>query len=150
MITSEGPKVLEFNCRFGDPETQAILPLLKSDLAELMLASIDGNLGKVETDISNEAAVCVVISSGGYPGSYDKGKVIEGLGNLDKETLAFHAGTRRKGRQITTSGGRVLGITSRAPNIGSAIERVYKEVQKVTFDGAYYRRDIGKKALKRH
>lgn len=149
MITKTGPKVLEYNCRFGDPEIQAILPLLKSDLIDLILASIDGSMSKVVPKIKNESAVCVVMASGGYPGSYEKDKVIHGLNDVDKAVTVFHAGTRIKGRYILTSGGRVLGVTAIGKSIRSAIDRVYQNIGKITFDGAYYRKDIGHRALNR-
>jgi phosphoribosylamine--glycine ligase len=149
MITAGGPKVLEFNCRFGDPETQAILPLLKTDLVDVMMASIDGTLSKCSVKTTKKAAVCVVMASGGYPGSYEKGKRIRGLSDLDPEILVFHAGTKRKGDDIVTSGGRVLGVTAVGGRIETAIRNVYRAVGKITFDGAYYRRDIGHRALKR-
>lgn len=149
MITSGGPKVLEFNCRFGDPEIQAILPLVKTDLVELMMASIEGNVGKFSPHMKNDAAVCVVMTSGGYPGSYVKGKVIYGLDQVKSDIIVFHAGTKLKGKELITAGGRVLGVTAVDKTIEAAIEKVYKAVGKITFDGAYYRRDIGHRALKR-
>jgi len=149
MITSGGPKVLEFNCRFGDPEVQAILPLVETDLVELMMASIEGRVRDVSLKLRDDAAVCVVMSSGGYPGSYEKGKIIHGLDEVDSDILVFHAGTRLEKKKLITSGGRVVGVTAVGRNIKSAIEKVYKAVGKITFDGAYYRRDIGYRALKR-
>lgn len=149
MITSGGPKVLEFNCRFGDPEIQAILPLVETDLVELMMASIEGNVGKFPTHMKDAAAVCVVMASGGYPGSYVKGKVIRGLDQVKSDIFVFHAGTKVKGKEFITAGGRVLGVTAVDETIEAAIEKVYKAVGKITFDGAYYRRDIGHRALKR-
>lgn len=149
MITLDGPKVLEFNCRFGDPETQAILPLLKTDLVDLLMESANGRLHSEQVDIREEFAVCVVMASGGYPGPYEKGKTIHGLNQVPPDILVFHAGTRWKDEQIVTSGGRVLGVTGLGKTIPEAIEKVYKAVSKITFDGAYYRRDIGQKALVR-
>lgn len=149
MITSGGPKVLEFNCRFGDPEIQAILPLVKTDIIDLMLASIDGKISDLNIEIHDNAAICVVMASGGYPGSYEKGKVIQGLDLVDEDVIVFHAGTKKKNKNLVTSGGRVLGITTMASRLEDAIEKVYKAVGQITFDGAYYRRDIAHRALKR-
>ena len=149
MLTPEGPKVLEFNCRFGDPETQAILPLVDGDLIELMMASIEGNVRKVSIKVQNQAAVCVVMASGGYPGPYERGKAIKGLDQVAPEVLVFHGGTRRKGGFLETAGGRVLGVTAVGDTLPWAIEEAYRAVGKITFDGAYYRRDIGHRALKR-
>ncbi len=149
MITPEGPKVLEFNCRFGDPETQAILPLLETDIVEIIEASIEGRIRDISLAVRNEAAVCVIIASGGYPGSYEKGKIIYGLDQIPSDILVFHAGSKIKGKDIVTAGGRVLGVTALSSTIETAIEKVYKAVGKITFDGAYYRKDIGYKALRR-
>lgn len=149
MVTREGPKVLEYNCRFGDPEIQAILPLLDVDIVDLMLSSINGKVGKAEAKISNKAAVCVVMASGGYPGSYDKGKVIHGLNKLPPDIMVYQAGTKLKGDDLLTSGGRVLGVTAVSDDIESAIKKVYQSIGMITFDGAYYRKDIGQKALRR-
>ncbi|MEN6349867.1 MAG: phosphoribosylamine--glycine ligase [Syntrophomonas sp.] len=149
MITSEGPKVLEFNARFGDPETQVLMPMLKGDIIPLFEAAAEGDLKDCHMDMETGSCVCVVLSSAGYPASYEKGKVIDGLGNLDKDTLVFHAGTARKDNAFITNGGRVLAVVSRGLDIKEAINSVYKEVKKVHFDGMHYRNDIGKKALKR-
>ncbi len=149
MITPEGPKVLEFNCRFGDPETQAILPLLETDIVELIKASIEGRVKDVSLAVRNEVAVCVIMASGGYPGSYKKGEIIYGLDQIPSDVLVFHAGSKIKGKDIVTAGGRVLGVTALASTIEAAIEKVYKAVGKITFDGAYYRGDIGYRALRR-
>ncbi len=149
MITTTGPKILEYNCRFGDPEIQAILPLLKSDLIDLLLASVEGNISKVFPKIKSESAVCVVMASGGYPNQYKKEKVIHGLNQVDNSVIIFHAGTKVKGNNFLTSGGRVMGVTALGKTIRSAIERVYQNIGKITFDGAYYRKDIGYRALNR-
>ncbi len=149
MITQSGPKVLEYNCRFGDPEIQALLPLLKSDLVDLMMASISGNMTEVTLKIKNESAICVVMTSGGYPNSYETGKVIHGLDEVKDNTIIFHAGTIVKGNNILTSGGRVLGVTASGNSIRSAIQKVYDTIGKITYDGAYYRKDIGYRALNR-
>jgi len=148
MITKEGPKVLEFNVRFGDPETQAILPRLKDELVEIMLAVIEGGLGKVKLSWTKESCICVVISSGGYPGEYQKGKEISGLTELkDKEGIAvFHAGTKIVDGKILTNGGRVLGVTALGETIQDAITKSYDAIGKIKFEGMHFRRDIGAKA----
>jgi phosphoribosylamine--glycine ligase len=145
MITREGPKLLEYNVRFGDPETEVILPALKSDLLEVILSCFDGTL-KLKSMAYNEGAyVDVVLASGGYPGKYEKGKVITGTDSLHSDTLLFHAGTELKSGDLVTSGGRVLNVVSKAATVDEAIEKVYSEVEKVQFDGKYYRKDIGKR-----
>jgi len=162
MITKEGPKVLEFNVRFGDPETQAILPRLKSDLLEVMLAAADGKLSKISRlgglNWDSRACVCVVCASGGYPGEYEKGKVITGLNDADKmqDVVVFHAGTKRPtvgssrypSVQYLTNGGRVLGVTGLGNTIKEAIDRTYQAADKISFEGMHYRKDIGYRALK--
>lgn len=150
MITEEGPKLLEFNVRFGDPETQAILPRLKSDLMEAISASIEGNLDKVELSWKDQACVCVVMASGGYPGKYQKGKKITGLNKLrnEKDIIVFHAGTKKEKNSFSTAGGRVLGVTGLGKDIKDAINRTYEAVEKISFDRAHFRKDIGYKALK--
>ncbi len=149
MLTREGPKVLEFNCRFGDPEIQAILPLIETDLVVLIQECLEGRLSEDSIKIKNQAAVCVVMASGGYPGSYEKEKVIHGLDKVQSDIMVFHAGTTIKNGDIVTSGGRVLGVTAVDNTIQSAIKKVYEAVGKITFDMAYYRRDIGHRALQR-
>jgi phosphoribosylamine--glycine ligase len=151
MLTEEGPQVLEFNVRFGDPETQALLPRLENDLIEVMNATVEGRLSEIELKWGSGAAVCVVMASGGYPGSYEKGKPISGLDSLeDDSVVVFHAGTRKLDDGTTvTSGGRVLGVTGQGETIEEAIERTYDAVQRIHFEGAHYRRDIGAKALRR-
>ena len=149
MITDEGPMVLEFNVRFGDPEAQAILPRMKNDLAEILQSSCEGHLEKVKMDWDKRSCVCVVMTSGGYPGEYETGKEIKGLDGIkDAHTIVFHAGTKKKDNKITTAGGRVLGVTSLGDDIEQAIERVYNAVEKIKFDRCFFRRDIGAKALK--
>ncbi len=148
MMTSEGPKVLEYNCRFGDPETQAVLPLAKSDLLEAMMASRDGTLRDFVWENEPGAAVCVVIASGGYPEKYEKGKQIFGLdGRIEDDVIVFHAGTQWDDDRIVTSGGRVLGVTAKGNDIKTAVDTVYRAVGKIAFDGAYYRKDIAARAL---
>jgi phosphoribosylamine--glycine ligase len=151
MITDDGPKVLEFNVRFGDPENQALMPRLTTDLVEVMNAVVDGRLSEIELRWSPKAAVCVVMASGGYPGSYEKGKVISGLDSVENDSVVvFHAGTKRlEDGRIATDGGRVLGVTGLGDTIAEAIETTYTAVEKIRFDGAHYRKDIGAKALRR-
>jgi phosphoribosylamine--glycine ligase len=149
MITQGGPRVLEFNVRFGDPETQPILMRLKSDLLEVMLAVCDGRLDKIKLEWDPRPAVCVVMASGGYPGDYAKGKVISGLKEAEKldGVMVFHAGTADKDGQIVTAGGRVLGVTAVGDTIADAKAQAYKAVDMIDFEGAYCRRDIADKAI---
>ncbi len=148
MITNEGPKVIEFNCRFGDPETQAILPLISGDIVPLMNGCIEGNLKDIPLEKADKFAVCVIMASGGYPGKYEKGKRILGLDrDFGEDVIIFHSGTSWQSNEIVTSGGRVLGITALDKTINGAIRRAYDTVTKITFDGAYYRKDIAFKAL---
>ena len=147
MLTADGPRVLEYNTRFGDPETQVVLPRLKSDIVEIMQACIDGTLDRVDLVFEDNAAVCVVIASGGYPGSYEKGKVITGLDNFDGKDgyYCFHAGTSfNENGETVTSGGRVLGVTALGDTLRQARANAYKAVDWVHFDGEYMRHDIGK------
>lgn len=146
MITPEGaPKVVEFNCRFGDPETQAVLPLLDTPLDELMLACVKGELANVNIKWKSGSAVCVVAAAGGYPDAYEKGFEIKGLDNVTK-AMVFHAGTKLEGDRILTNGGRVLGITATGENLQSAIAQVYSALSQISFQDMYYRKDIGEKA----
>jgi phosphoribosylamine--glycine ligase len=151
MITKDGPRVVEFNCRFGDPETQAVLPRLRSDLVELMEGCIDGNLPEEPLDIEPGAAVCIVAASGGYPGSYEKGKEIRGLEEAGSEdgVVVFHAGTKKDDGRVVTSGGRVLGLTATGSSVRDAVEKAYSAIGKIEFDGIFYRRDIAHRALAR-
>jgi phosphoribosylamine---glycine ligase len=151
MMTARGPMVLEFNCRFGDPETQPILMRLESDLLEALEASIEGRVSDGDFRWSRDASVCVVISSGGYPGTYEVGKKIMGLEDAGKVegVKVFHAGTTRRDGAFFTAGGRVLGVTSRAADLKTAVDRVYKATAKIGFEGAHYRRDIAARTLKR-
>jgi len=143
--------VLEFNVRFGDPEAQAVLPRLKNDLLEILLASCDYSLNRIFLEWDPRPCVCVVMSSGGYPGDYEKGKEINGLNDAGdlKDTVVFHAGTKKVEDKIVTSGGRVLGVTSLGASVEDAIAQAYEAVEKITFDRCFFRRDIGEKALKR-
>jgi len=150
VLTKEGPKVLEFNARFGDPETQVVLPRLKTDLVDILNAVIEGSLYKINIEWNNNSAVCVVVASGGYPSKYQKGKVISGLERLErmKDIIAFHAGTNFQDNKVITSGGRVLGITAWDETISKAKERAYKGVKEIYFEDMYYRKDIASKAIK--
>jgi len=149
MIKSGAPSVLEFNARFGDPETQPQVARLKSDLAQAMLATIEGRLKNYSLEWDPRPAVCVVMASGGYPGKYEKGKTIEGIEEAEKikDVVVFHAGTKKDGSRIVTNGGRVLGVTGLGKDIQSAINRAYEAVAKIHWDGVHYRKDIGAKAL---
>jgi phosphoribosylamine--glycine ligase len=151
MLTKQGPKVLEFNARFGDPETQVYLSRLANDLVELLEACVDGTLDKIELKWRPETAVCVVMASGGYPGAYAKGKPIVGLDRAARlpHTKVFHAGTARMGDQIVTHGGRVLGVTACGQDLRSAQQTAYAAVEEIRFEGAQFRRDIANKALTR-
>ncbi|MBN1383388.1 MAG: phosphoribosylamine--glycine ligase [Elusimicrobia bacterium] len=146
MLTNHGISVLEFNVRFGDPETQVILPLLKTDLLELILATVDGNLNKCKISWEDGSCVSVVLASGGYPGKYDKGKEIFGLNNIG-DAVAFHAGTKFEDNKYLTSGGRVLNVSAIDSTLKGAISKVYKNVEKIKFDGMHFRRDIAAKGL---
>jgi phosphoribosylamine--glycine ligase len=156
MVTEQGPSVLEFNVRFGDPETQVVIPRLKNDLVDVIEAVIDERLEKVKLDWDTRASVCIVLTSGGYPGTYEKGKEIYGIDEVNtiKDVTAFHAGTRWKedgGNHpfFLTDGGRVLGITALGKDLGCAIEKAYQAVGKVKFEGMHFRKDIGAKALQK-
>jgi phosphoribosylamine--glycine ligase len=143
MITAQGPRVLEFNCRFGDPETQAILPRLKSDLLPMLDATIDGKLADTEIEWDARPSVTVVMASGGYPEKYDVGEPISGLDRAASDDVQiFHAGTRRENGGIVTSGGRVLAVTALGETIAAARTRAYEVVSEINFEGCHYRRDI--------
>ncbi len=142
MITKQGPQVLEFNARFGDPETQAILPMVDCDLMELILSTTDCNLGGAKVNIESRFATCVVLASSGYPDKYEKSKEITGLEDV-KDAIIFHAGTKKAGSRFLTNGGRVLGVTATGKSLEESIEKVYREAEKVHFDGVYMRTDIG-------
>lgn len=145
ILTKEGPKVLEFNCRFGDPETQAVLKCLQSDLVEVMLAVCEGRLQEVKMDWISGSAVCVVLASGGYPGSYEKGKSISGLEEAEKEAVVFHAGTAEgENGKIVTAGGRVLGVTASGRDLREASDKAYAAAEKIEFENMHFRRDIGR------
>ena len=150
MLCNSKPKVLEFNARFGDPETQAVLPLMQSDLLHAIDACIDGDLRNAEIKFSDGAACCVVIASGGYPEAHEKGKIIYGLEAAQKipDAAVFHAGTKFNAeKEIATNGGRVLGVTGFGSGIKNAIDSAYSAVSKISFEGMHFRKDIGYKAL---
>ena len=151
MITADGPKVIEYNCRLGDPETQVVLPLIEGDLAEIFMSIAEGRLDPAAVRLHDATVVCVVMASRGYPDDYQTGKAIHGLENVKQEDgcVVFHAGTRMDGEQILTSGGRVLGVTAigYSHELQKTIDAAYRAVGLITFDGAYYRSDIGQKAL---
>lgn len=151
MITADGPKVIEFNCRFGDPETQALLPRLKSDLLEPLLATVEGGLDRVRLEWDPRPCVTVVLASEGYPGDYETGYPITGVEEAEamEDVLVFHAGTRREGGRLLTDGGRVLGVTALGRTVGEAIERAYAAADVIQFQGKHFRRDIGRRALQR-
>ena len=145
MLTASGPRVLEYNARFGDPETQVILPRLRSDLLPVLEATIDGQLDAVQIDWDPRPAVCVILASAGYPGSYETGKIVSGLETVPRDSddlFVFHAGTRLDGERVVTSGGRVLGVTALGRDLGEARSRAYEAVERITFDDRYFRRDI--------
>jgi phosphoribosylamine---glycine ligase len=149
MLTKAGPKILEFNARFGDPETQVYLTRLENDLVELLDASVSGTLDQIELKWKPAASVCVVLASGGYPGNYAKGKIISGLDDAAKllDVKVFHAGTANRGDEIVTNGGRVLGVTALGKNLRAAQATAYAAVGKIHFEGAHFRRDIAAKAM---
>jgi phosphoribosylamine--glycine ligase len=147
MITRDGPKLLEFNCRFGDPETQVLLARLDSDFLDLLEATIDRRLAEVEAKWKNESAVCVVMASGGYPAKYETGKPIGGLDVAGQSATVFHAGTRLDGERFLTNGGRVLGVTALGPDLATARTQAYASVAQITFEDAHFRRDIAAKGL---
>src|ERR1035437_3253461 len=149
MITKGGPKVIEFNARFGDPETQSYMRILESDLLPVLFSCIKGNLKEQNVIWSKQSACCIVCASGGYPGEYEKGKIIEGLNDVkSKEIQIFHAGTKLAKREIVTNGGRVLGVTSVENSLKEALEKAYKAIKLISFEGMQYRKDVGIKSLK--
>lgn len=145
MVTDEGPKVLEFNVRFGDPETQAMLLRLKSDLTDVLLASIEERVNEVKPEWDKRASAVVVLASGGYPGSYEKGKLIEGLDQVGNDVVVFHAGTERKDGKFYTAGGRVLNIAALGETLNEALDKVYSAIAKIKFEKMHYRKDIGRR-----
>jgi phosphoribosylamine--glycine ligase len=151
MITDKGPKVLEYNARFGDPETQVIMARMRSDVVPVLIGVAEGNLRDIKIDWAKEPAVCIVLTSGGYPDTAESGKLITGLDALDglPDVFVYHAATAMRDGQLVTIGGRVLGVTALAANLDGAVERAYEAVKKVSFEGMHYRKDIGQKALAR-
>lgn len=149
MLTPKGPKVIEYNCRFGDPETQVVLPLLKTDLFTVMKAVHDETLSDLHVEFKNESAACVIVASGGYPQSYKKGCIMTfGKADTLPDVTVYHAGTALKDGMLVTAGGRVLGVTAAGEDLPKALEKAYAAVQEIQFDGAFYRKDIGARALK--
>jgi len=142
MLTQDGPRVLEFNCRFGDPETQSLLPLLESDLVQILLACIEGRLDQTPVRWGGDHAVCVVLASEGYPGSYPNGREITGLEQATRTSVVFHAGTKKQDGKLVTAGGRVLAVTTIAPTLAQARAQTYAAVEPIHFEGMHYRRDI--------
>lgn len=149
MLTPNGPKVIEYNCRFGDPETQVVLPLLKTDLLTIMQAVENETLSELNVEWKNEAAACVVLASGGYPVQYESGKEISIPEKLADQVYIYHAGDAKKDGKLVTSGGRVLGVTAVAETLTKALEEAYRTVENISFEGKYMRHDIGKKALEK-
>ena len=148
MLTPKGPKVIEYNCRFGDPETQVVLPLLNTDLLTVMQAVHDETLSELPVEFSDEAAACVIVASGGYPKAYKKGCVMD-FGKAEElpDVTVYHAGTALKDGKLVTSGGRVLGVTATGKDLETALQKAYAAVEEIHFDGAFYRKDIGQRAL---
>ena len=144
MITKDGPKILEYNVRFGDPETQSVLFRLETDLSEIISAVINNKLKDIDIKYSDDSAICVMLTSGGYPESYEKGKLITGLDNLDKDIVVFHSGTKLLDNKLVTNGGRVIGITAKGKTVKEACKKVYENIKKINFEGMHYRTDIWK------
>ena len=149
MITTDGPKVVEYNCRFGDPECQVILPSVQSDLLKLMLAAANGTLQNEELQIDDNYRCCVVMASDGYPVSYEKGKEISGIDDIDSDCIVFHAGTQMENGRLLTNGGRVLSVVGSGRKLPDAINHAYENVKRISFSNAYYRNDIGHKGLQK-
>jgi phosphoribosylamine--glycine ligase len=151
MITADGPKVLEFNCRFGDPECQALLMRFTGDLAAVMEAAADGRLAGTQLSWDDRASVCVVLAAEGYPGNYERGRPISGLEALRdwRDGMVFHAGTARRDGQVVTNGGRVLGVTALGSDVSAAVAEAYRAVEHISWEGMHCRRDIGRRALER-
>lgn len=148
IMTQDGPKVIEYNARFGDPETQVVLPRLDTDLLDILIAGVSGELENLDVQWKDEAAVCVIMASGGYPGPYEKGLEISGLNQVGDQAMVFHAGTELKDGKVVTNGGRVLGVTSIGANVREARDKAYQAVEQIQFEGAHYRKDIAQKALR--
>jgi phosphoribosylamine--glycine ligase len=146
MLTPSGPRVVEYNARFGDPEAQAVLSLLETDIMDIFEAVADGNLSDTEIEWKEGAACCVVMASGGYPGAYESGKPITGLEHIPEDIMVFHAGTQTRDGAVVTNGGRVLGVTAVADTLDAAAARAYEGVGLISFEGAHYRNDIWRRA----
>lgn len=144
MITEDGPKILEYNVRFGDPETQSVLFRLDTDLNKIISEILNNNLKNIEINYSKEESICVMLTSGGYPENYEKGKVISGLENLDSDIVVFHSGTKFDNENIVTNGGRVIGITAKGKTVKEAAQKVYENIKKINFEKMHYRKDIWK------
>lgn len=151
IMTKEGPKVIEYNARFGDPETQVVLPRLKTDFVDIILATIDGTLDKIKVEWDNRPTVCIAMTSKGYPGKYENGKVITGIKEAEAlgDVVVFHAGTELKEGKLVTNGGRVLGVTATGNDLKQAVDKAYKAVSLIKFEGAHYRKDIARRAFNR-
>jgi phosphoribosylamine--glycine ligase len=150
MVDGNQPSVVEFNVRFGDPEAQAVLPLIKSDLGAMLFSAANGSLDSVALKISHQTAVCIVLASAGYPEAYEKGKIIQGLDVIpEPDWFVFQAGTIRSDMQFKTNGGRVLAVTAWADDLEQAIAKAYERIDGIKFEGAYYRHDIGQKGIQR-
>ena len=143
MITEDGPKVLEYNVRFGDPETQSVLLRLETDLIEIIEAILENRLNEIHIKYDEKNAVCVMLTSGGYPESYEKGKVITGLDKVDEDIVIFHSGTKLINNKLVTNGGRVIGISAKGNSLEEASKKVYENIEKIKFEGMHYRTDIG-------
>ena len=144
MLTEDGPKVLEYNARFGDPEAQVVLPRMKNDIIDVMEACVYGRLDEIDLQFEDNAAVCVVLASDGYPVSYEKGKEISGIDSVDKDIYVYHNNTKVNGNKILTDGGRVLSITALGNSYDEIREKVYRNIEKISFETKQYRKDIGK------
>ena len=151
IMTKHGPKVIEYNARFGDPETQVVLPRLKTDFVDIILATIEGNLDKLLVEWDSKPTVCVAMTSKGYPGNYENGKEITGIKEAENlgDVVVFHAGTAIKDGKLVTNGGRVFGVTATGKNLKEAVDKAYKAVSLIKFEGAHYRKDIAKRAFNR-
>jgi len=150
MITGNGPMVLEFNCRFGDPETQPIMMRLKNDLVDVLLSAVEGKLNKIKLKCDNKFALCVVMAAKGYPGGYEKGKEIKGIDDASRlnDIVVFHACTALNDSKLVTAGGRVLGVTAMGVGVKRAINKAYEAVSRIKWEGVHYRKDIGEKAIR--
>jgi phosphoribosylamine--glycine ligase len=149
ILTPSGPKVLEFNCRFGDPEAQVILPLIENDIVDLFMAVVDRNLHEVQVKIKNLWSICVVLASSGYPHDYKTGEHIQIKEALSSDTMLFHAGTKMEDNKLVTAGGRVLNVVNVSENLKVAKQKVYEEIKKIHYSGMFYRRDIGSSGMKK-